>query len=86
MSIYYFKDNIVVSPEGRALICDFGSSRMILATRTLVNMTSGPKGTVNYLAPELVDFSNPHIKHSKETDVWAFSMTLYVRGGIHLFH
>jgi serine/threonine protein kinase len=73
------KDNIVISPEGRALLCDFGSSRTLLASRSLAQMSSGLKGTINYLAPELIDESNPHAQYSKQTDVWAFSMTVYVR-------
>jgi serine/threonine protein kinase len=52
---------------------------MILASGSLAQMTSGMKGTVNYLAPELLDVTDLHVKHSKQTDVWAFSMTLYVR-------
>lgn len=31
------------------------------------------------MAPDFFDMSEAHVTHSKETDVWAFGMTVYVR-------
>ena len=67
-----------MSAVGKALICDFGCARMIVASRTMAGVTSTVKGTHSFWAPELLDLDRPG-KHSKETDVWAFGMTTYVR-------
>ncbi|EJD08321.1 uncharacterized protein FOMMEDRAFT_144283 [Fomitiporia mediterranea MF3/22] len=69
-------DNILVSDSSEALICDFGCSRMLVASRTFVNPTSGLRGTSSYLAYELV--AEQHSSgHTKQTDVWAFRMTVF---------
>lgn len=52
---------------------------MILATRSLAKVTETRKGTVIYYAPELVSLSSTDSSHSKESDIWAFGMTIYVR-------
>lgn len=72
-----FQDNVVISESGKAMICDFGSSRMIAPSRTLANITSTPKGTLQFWAPELVS-SDEVARHSKATDVWAFGMVVFV--------
>ncbi|EJD00914.1 kinase-like protein [Fomitiporia mediterranea MF3/22] len=67
-------DNIVVSESEDALICDFGCSRMIDASRSLANLSTGIKGTVRYTAYEVLVHST---QYSRESDVWAFGMTVY---------
>ena len=59
------------------MICDFGCARMEQATQSLAAPSSAEKGTWNYLAPELLQPGAERM--SKETDVWAFGMTIYVR-------
>lgn len=71
------QDNIVVSSQGRALITDFGCSLIEFASRTMAQITSGDKDTNLYWAPELL-YLVPVAKHSKETDVCAFGITVYV--------
>ena len=73
------QDNVRVSSSGDALICDFGLSRAFYSSQTFSSFTS-LKGTAQYMAYELYVSSDLHPKHSKETDVWAFGMTIYVRG------
>ncbi|KAL5496064.1 hypothetical protein ACEPAH_3157 [Sanghuangporus vaninii] len=69
-------ENVLVSDSipPKAIICDFGSSRIIEASLELGRPSSRDKGTVRWLAYELVAGSDTH---SKETDVWAFGMTIY---------
>ncbi|KAL5512633.1 hypothetical protein ACEPAG_3286 [Sanghuangporus baumii] len=68
-------DNVLVSASGDALICDFGCSRIIAASRSLANISSGIRGTSRYLAHELV--APVPSCHTQKTDVWAFGMTVY---------
>ncbi|KAL5513805.1 hypothetical protein ACEPAH_4206 [Sanghuangporus vaninii] len=68
-------DNVLISNSGDALLCDFGCSRMITATRTYAKISTTVKGTERYMAPEF--FNSSHSKHSKKTDIWAFGMTVF---------
>ncbi|KAL5493022.1 hypothetical protein ACEPAI_4470 [Sanghuangporus weigelae] len=68
-------DNVLISRSGDALLCDFGFSRMITASRTYAKISTTIKGTDRYMAPEF--FNIPDSKHSKKTDVWAFGMTVF---------
>ena len=70
-----FQDNILVSESGDARICDFGCSRMISASLSMANLSSSPKGTLRYLACELITGKTGY---TRETDVWAFGMTIFV--------
>lgn len=60
------------------MICDFGTARMLSPSCTLANVTSTVKGTAQFHAPELLNYE-VDASHSKETDIWAFGMTVYVR-------
>ncbi|EJC98173.1 kinase-like protein [Fomitiporia mediterranea MF3/22] len=71
-------DNVLVSDSGDARICDFGYTRMIDASKSLVNLSTGIKGTPQYLAYELLADPSKYTKHSKESDVWAFGITVFV--------
>ncbi|THH09475.1 hypothetical protein EW145_g1994 [Phellinidium pouzarii] len=74
-------DNVLVSSSGDAKICDFGISRAIDATQaTLGGNTTrpgGPVGSIRWMAYELIAESEIYTKHTKESDVWAFGMTVY---------
>ena len=69
---------MLVSRFGEPIICDFGISRIISASQSF-GETSGHrvKGSVRWMARELL--ADPQSVHSKESDVWAFGMTIYVR-------
>ncbi|EJC98188.1 WD40 repeat-like protein [Fomitiporia mediterranea MF3/22] len=70
-------DNVLVSNTGDALLCDFGCARMMSATRSLVNFSSGIRGTSRYLACELLALSGQSTGHTKQTDIWAFGMAVF---------
>ena len=72
------QDNIVIDASGRALICDFGCACTSSYSLSLAEMTSAPRGTVRYWAPELVNHTGIPAAQSKASDVWAFGMTVYV--------
>lgn len=38
--------------------------------------TGGARGTARYMCPELISGS---VSYTKESDIWAFGMTVYVR-------
>ena len=71
----FLKNNIVVSPSGQPLLCDFGISFMILSSQTLTSTTGGFTGSLPWTSPELLENTT---KHTVESDVWAFGMTIYV--------
>lgn len=56
------------------MLCDFGISHMILSSETLTSTTGGMKGSLRWMAPELLE----GVKHNVETDIWAFGMVIYV--------
>jgi len=71
-------DNILVSPEGTALLTDFGISRMDALSAGYTTRSVG--GSTRWQAFELLDIKNdgsPAPTHTKMTDVWAFGMTVY---------
>ncbi|OCB84776.1 TPR-like protein [Sanghuangporus baumii] len=74
-------DNILISPSGDPLICDFGISRVLTSSESdFVSTTHDgrPRGTARWMAIELhVPEDGVEPRHSKESDVWAFGMTLY---------
>ncbi|KAL5504025.1 hypothetical protein ACEPAH_8098 [Sanghuangporus vaninii] len=74
-------DNVLVSTSGDPLICDFGISRVLTSSESdFVSTTHDgrPRGTARWMAIELhVPEDGVEPRHSKESDVWAFGMTLY---------
>ncbi len=69
----------MVSPEGTALLTDFGISRMDALSAGYTTRSVG--GSTRWQAFELLDIKNdgsPAPTHTKMTDVWAFGMTVYV--------
>ncbi|KAH8110483.1 kinase-like domain-containing protein [Phellopilus nigrolimitatus] len=72
-------DNVLISFSGHPLICDFGISRMLFTSRMSSSLTGDLKGTLRYIAVELLKVGSDDqllITHSKESDVWAFGMTV----------
>jgi serine/threonine protein kinase len=68
---------VLVDTHGTALLTDFGLSRM-MEDSTLWNTTASvAKGTIRWMAPELLDGTVQTV--TKEADIWAFGMTAYVR-------
>ncbi|KAI5119303.1 hypothetical protein M0805_008218 [Coniferiporia weirii] len=73
-------DNVLVSRSGVPRICDFGISRMLAASQTFggaSTQTGGIRGSVRWMAIELLVISDPPAKHSTQSDIWAFGMTVY---------
>ena len=60
------------------MLSDFGSSRVVLASISLVQLSLTPKGTRLYLAPEFINTVCGTTRHSFKTDIWALGMTFYV--------
>ncbi|KAG6328673.1 hypothetical protein ID866_10417, partial [Astraeus odoratus] len=62
--------NVLVSPEGRALVTDFGLSP-VLDSSLFVSLGISHGHSLNWMPPEYVD--NGEV--TAEGDVWAFAMT-----------
>ncbi|TDL15424.1 kinase-like protein, partial [Rickenella mellea] len=87
-------DNILISPEGDPLLTDFGISRTLVVTHILTGL-SNLMGSVRWMATELLNPNGRSLDDSdaedrtlmtefavaqtKETDIWAFGMVVYVR-------
>lgn len=61
--------NVLISKDVKALICDFGLTRMA-DSRTSTAMKGA--GSVRWMAPELWE----NASKSPETDIYAFGMTI----------
>lgn len=72
---------MLVDNEGVPRICDFGISNAITVSQTMSmgSESRDVKGTLRFMAIELFDFSKGQPHHSKESDIWAFGMTIHVR-------
>jgi serine/threonine protein kinase len=67
--------NILVEESGRALLCDFGLSRMKAdaTSRTVHTSNTIIAGSRNWMAPELLAGSLPKMP----SDIYSFGMTLF---------
>jgi len=65
----------LISDDGRALLTDFGSSRLAEALFSLV-VKGDQKGALDWMAPE--HFQQNKFTISTESNVWAFGMTTLV--------
>ncbi|KAL5526659.1 hypothetical protein ACEPAF_8383 [Sanghuangporus sanghuang] len=74
-------DNILIGEYWQPVICDFGISRMLDSSQSIFVSTTHDgqtKGSARWMAIELfVSDDGAEVKHTKETDIWAFGMTLY---------
>ncbi|KAL5513997.1 hypothetical protein ACEPAG_2758 [Sanghuangporus baumii] len=74
-------DNVLISESGEPLLCDFGVSRMLVASRSFNFSSSltggGLRGTLRFMSKELLQATDlsPAV-YSKASDVWAFGMTV----------
>lgn len=52
---------------------------------SIAQISPSAKGTQAFWAPELIDDGNDEYstRHSKETDMWAFGMTVFVCASMH---
>ncbi|KAG7097312.1 hypothetical protein E1B28_004673 [Marasmius oreades] len=68
--------NILISPDRRACIADFGLSRVVDATNGLrfLKSTTRPAGTARWLAPELLIGDE---RTSESSDIYAFGGVCY---------
>ena len=67
-----FKLNVLISPEGRAVLTDFGFSRIANSSFSMPYLCGG--GTLRWMAPEILDTGEA----TAAADVWAFGMTCLV--------
>ncbi|KAF9263062.1 kinase-like protein [Marasmius fiardii PR-910] len=67
--------NILITPDLRACITDFGLSR-VSATQMLLSETSRSKGTMRWLSPELMR-PGPRCVPSSQSDVYAYACVCY---------
>lgn len=71
------QENVLIDLDGNPLVSDFGISHLVSLSTTLIATTGGnAKGSLRWMAIELF---TDDISFSKEADVWAFGMTVYVR-------
>ena len=69
--------NIVISCQGgrvRPLLCDFGLSKIV----GLKGFTTVARGTVPWMAPELLGSKEAPCLLTWSSDIWAWGMTVYV--------
>ena len=67
-----FQCNVLISPEGHALLTDFGLSRVVNSSFNVPSLPGG--GTLRWMAPEILDGT----ESTAAGDVWAFGMTCLV--------
>ncbi|EJC99173.1 kinase-like protein [Fomitiporia mediterranea MF3/22] len=67
-------DKILINSLGKPLICGFGNSRKLQIP--YVRTFEGLEESIRWMAYKLFDFSGDR-HHTKESDVWAFGMTVY---------
>ena len=69
---------MLIAHDGRPVLSDFGLSRLLVNSMTVVG-TMSLKGVTRWMAPELIEPGvTRHACHTKATDVWAFGMVTYV--------
>jgi serine/threonine protein kinase len=70
-----FQLNVLIDGSGKAVLCDFGLSRIKAdaTSRTVVKSDGGVAGSRNWMAPELLLVGSL----KKPCDIHAFGMTIY---------
>ena len=73
----------MISDSGEPLLCDFGISRMLAASKSFSfsnSLTGGLRGTVRFMSKELLQATESvPAEYCEATDIWAFGMTILVR-------
>lgn len=72
-----------MNASGVPMLADFGQSRALNYTQQVLVTTSHEtlKGTAHWIAYELLDFldeDSAEIACTKESDMWAYGMVVYV--------
>ena len=79
LGLIHLKDNVFISATGVPQISDFGMSRMIGASQRIRQTTTGSiRGSIPWMAMELFESGESKVTYTRETDIWAFGMTVYV--------
>jgi serine/threonine protein kinase len=78
----FFQLNVLIDDNGRAVLCDFGLSRMAsdITSGAATSNSEGIIGSRNWMAPERLMGGSL----SKASDIYAFGMTLYEVSCIHV--
>ena len=78
--LIHLQSNILISDDKKALISDFGLSRLVEATTGYSINSSDTCGSARWMSPEqLPHTSEQPIKLDSRNDVWSFGMVVYVR-------
>ena len=78
--LIHLQSNILISDDRKALISDFGLSRLVEATTSYSINSSGVCGSARWMSPEQFPHtSDQPIKLDARNDVWSFGMVVYVR-------
>ena len=81
LGLIVYKTNVLINDSGEASLADFGTSRIL---RTSGYTTKNVSGTRRWSAVELLkeeldgDVEILSTRISKETDIWALGMVVYV--------
>jgi serine/threonine protein kinase len=69
--------NILIDNKGDALLCDFGLISVAESQAFGASSTAhGSKGTIRFMAPELLNPEKPGARKTRPTDVYAFGITI----------
>ncbi|EIN12108.1 hypothetical protein PUNSTDRAFT_62220, partial [Punctularia strigosozonata HHB-11173 SS5] len=71
--------NILVDGQQRARLGDFGLATTVIGTETLASFTetSANRGSLRYMAPELLDHTVESVTLTTKTDVYGYGMALW---------
>lgn len=65
--------NILIEPDERVVVTDFGLAAAVGAERRPLRSSSGPSGTVAFMAPEQVEGAGP----GPESDIYSLGVVIY---------
>ena len=68
-------DNMMLSKDGKLVLCDFGVSQFFESDRGII---TGMMGTMRFMAPECFIPENRKNLNGKSLDIWAAGITLYL--------
>lgn len=80
MTYVALQANILISSSGTPLVADFGLSCLLTPSSTVDPTSSGLKGSIRWMSVELLHACDQGTVplHTKESDVWAYGMLIYV--------
>jgi len=67
-------DNILISKEGVPRVADFGLSRILTHSASMITKRTNPGGNARWMSVELLQGKTT--ESTQESDVWAFGMTV----------